>query len=188
MTDRKFPIGPFAPQENYSEEELANLISVIESAPADYRNLVTDLSETDLNKTYREGSWTVKQLIHHVADIHLLHFFRMKQALTDPDYKDVTLINMDGWAKTPEASLMPIDVSLTILESIGTRYVYLAKTLTPEQFEIAYFHPVRKIWLNQRHALAMSAWHVTHHFAHINLALGKIDLMRCLRLRENTSF
>ncbi|KAA0989833.1 YfiT family bacillithiol transferase [Dyadobacter aurulentus] len=175
MTDRKYPIGQFTWQERYTDEELANLISVIESAPADYRELVADLAESDLDKTYREGSWTVRQLVHHVADIHLLHFFRMKKALTEPDYKEVTLINMDGWAETVEAKDMPIDTSLAIFEKIGERYLYLAKSLTADQLDIAYFHPLRKIWLSQRHALAMSAWHVTHHFAHIELALGKIE-------------
>ncbi|NIJ55758.1 YfiT family bacillithiol transferase [Dyadobacter arcticus] len=175
ITDRKYPIGTFNPQDSYTDQEIAGLIATIEKAPADYRSLVESLSESDLENTYREGSWNVRQLIHHVADIHLLHFLRMKKALTEPDYKEVTLINMDGWAKTPEASVMPIEPSLTIFENIGYRYIYLAKTLTPEQLEIAYFHPVRKIWLSQQHALAMSAWHVSHHFAHVQLALGRIE-------------
>jgi hypothetical protein len=175
MIDRKFPIGPFSAQEHYTEEELAGLISIAEAAPAKYRNLVGGLSDEELSKTYRDGSWTVRQLVHHVADIHLLHFFRMKKALTEPDYKQVTLINMDGWAATPEACLMPIETSLAMFESIGNRYVYLAQNLTQEQLDMAYFHPARKIWLNQRHALAMTAWHVEHHFAHLRIALGEIE-------------
>lgn len=175
MTDRKFPIGPFVSQETYTAEELASLIYIVESAPANYRALVQQLSEDDLNKTYREDSWNIRQLVHHVSDIHLLHFFRMKMALTEPDYKNVTLINMDGWAKTPDALNMPIEDSLLAFESIGNRYVYLAKNLTSGQLDIAYFHPLRKIWLTQRQALAMSAWHVRHHLAHINLALGNIE-------------
>ncbi|WP_439556742.1 YfiT family bacillithiol transferase [Dyadobacter sp.] len=175
MTDRKYPIGPFVPQESYTEEELAELIATIESAPAAYRELAANFSDEDLRKTYREGSWTVQQLIHHVADIHLVHFFRMKKALTEPAYKEVTLINMDGWVKTPEADLYPIADSLAIFESIGNRYVYLAKNLTAEQLDIAYFHPVRQMWISQKQALAMSAWHVKHHFAHIELALGILE-------------
>ncbi|WP_031530632.1 DinB family protein [Dyadobacter crusticola] len=172
MIDRKYPIGPFVSQADYTDEELAELISTIETAPAAYRELAANFSEEDLGKTYREGSWTVQQLIHHVADIHLVHFFRMKKALTEPDYKEVTLINMDGWVKTPEAVSYPIADSLAAFESIGNRYVYLAKSLTSEQLDIAYFHPVRQMWISQKHALAMSAWHVKHHFAHIELALG----------------
>ncbi|TLU98843.1 YfiT family bacillithiol transferase [Dyadobacter luticola] len=175
MTDRRYPIGPFAYQENYTAEELADLISIIDSAPAAYQSLVQDISEEDLKKTYREGSWTVHQLIHHVADIHMVHFFRMKKALTEPDYKEVALINMDGWAHTPDASVMPIADSLQIFQNVGNRYVYLAKGLTPEQLNIAQFHPVRKILLSQKHAIAMSAWHVQHHYAHIELALGLLE-------------
>ena len=171
MQDRKFPIGPFVVQESYTEGELKQLIKTIETAPAHYRSLVRNLSESDLEKTYREGSWTIRQLVHHVADIHLLHFFRMKKALTEADYKEVTLINMDGWAKTPDAATAPISDSLEMFDFIGKRYVYLANNLTEEQFSLSYFHPLRQFWIDQKQALAMSAWHVSHHLAHIKLAL-----------------
>jgi len=174
MTDRKFPIGPFVPQESYSKEELGKLIQDIALAPLEYKKRLEGISESDLAKTYRTGSFTVRQLVHHVADIHLLHYFRMKQALTNTDYKEVTLINMDGWAATPDGIDAPIEDSLDILESMGKRYVYLINSLMDEQFEIAYFHPLRKIWLTQKHAIAMSAWHVKHHLAHVDLALSDI--------------
>src|SRR5687767_3156846 len=99
----KFPIGPFMPQDGITPENLKEMISTIEAAPAKYRALVEDLSASDLKKTYREGSWSIRQLVHHVADMQLLHFLRMKKALTEQDYKELTLVNMDGWAATPEA-------------------------------------------------------------------------------------
>ncbi|QDK78611.1 hypothetical protein EXU85_08295 [Spirosoma sp. KCTC 42546] len=172
MDDRKYPIGPFVTQDTYSADELAHLISIIENSPAQYRQLVENLSPTDLAKTYREGSWTVHQLVHHVADIQFVHFFRMKKALTEPDYKVLTLIDMNAWVHTPDATEAPITDSLVLLDGVTRRYVYLANSLTSDQLAIAYYHPVRQIQINQAQALAMTAWHVQHHLAHIKLALS----------------
>ncbi|MVM28668.1 hypothetical protein GO755_01395 [Spirosoma sp. HMF4905] len=172
MDNRKYPIGPFVTQDTYSADELDQLISIIESSPARYRELVENLSPANLAKTYRDGSWTVQQLVHHVADIQFVHFFRMKKALTEPDYKELTLIDMNAWAHTPDATEAPIADSLILFEGVTLRYVYLAKSLTEPMLAIAYYHPVRQIMINQAQALAMTAWHVQHHLAHIKLALS----------------
>ncbi|MGA0558512.1 DinB family protein [Larkinella sp. VNQ87] len=169
---RKFPIGPLSLQDTYSSDELAHNIAILVEAPSQYRQLVENRSADELAKTYREGSWTVQQLIHHVADIHLLHYFRMKKALTEPDYDTPTLINMDGWAATPDATLAPIEDSLQMFETINLRYLFLIRSLDEAQLAKAYFHPVRKIRIDQAQAVAMSVWHVQHHLAHIKLALG----------------
>lgn len=169
----KFPIGPFTKQDNYSEEEMASLVKDIENSVVDYKKLAGDLSQDDLSKTYRPGSWNVQQLIHHVADIQMLHFFRMKRALTESDYKNVTLVNLDGWAETKDAIVAPIEDSISMLEAITKRYLYLIKSLSKEQLEVSYFHPLRGIHINQAQAVAMSAWHLKHHLAHISIALNK---------------
>ena len=168
----KFPIGPFTAQENISTSDLDALIKAIASAPAEYRKVVKDLSAHDLKKIYRDGSWNVQQLVHHVADIQLLHFFRMKSALTEADYKEITLVNVDGWAKTPDGLNSPIADSLDMFEAITKRFVFLMKSLTETQYEITYYHPLRKATLNQKNAIAMTAWHLKHHLAHIRIALA----------------
>jgi hypothetical protein len=167
----KFPIGPFTAQENISDEQLDSFINTIESAPADYRNLAGLLSKDELKKTYRDGSWNVQQLVNHVADMQLLHFFRMKKALTEPDYKEITLVNMDGWAQTPDGLSSPVADSLDMFEGVTKRFVYLMRSLNKQQHEISYYHPVRKVMLNQKQAISMSAWHVRHHLEHIKIAL-----------------
>ena len=171
MQDRKFPIGPFISQPTYSPADLAALIGIIECSPAHYRQVVAQLSPADLTKIYREGSWTVRQIVHHVADIQLLHYLRMKKALTESDYTSLTLIDMNAWANTPDGATAPIEDSLLLLAGVTNRYVYLAKSLDEAQLAIQYYHPVRQFWLNQSQALALSAWHVQHHLAHITLAL-----------------
>jgi hypothetical protein len=171
LTQLKFPIGPFAAPENVSAGELDALIGTIESAPAQYRSLTENLSGSDLKKTYRDGSWNVQQLVNHVADMQLLHFFRMKRALTEADYKEITLVNIDGWAHTSDGLTSPVADSLDMFEGITKRFTYLMRSLDEKQHDIAYYHPIRKVMLNQKKAIAMSAWHVRHHLEHIRIAL-----------------
>jgi len=172
MSDRKFPIGPFVSQPAYTPAELGQFIDVLKNSPAQYRRLVENLSPDERGKTYRDGSWTVQQLVHHVADIQLLHYFRLKKALTEPDYETATAIDMNAWAATYDGTTAPIEDSLLLLDGVHRRYTYLAESLDSTQLAIQYYHPGRQVWVNQGQALAMSAWHVTHHLAHIRLALA----------------
>ena len=170
MTDRQYPIGRFNLKDDYSNEEFKTLIDVVRAAPAQYRALVGNLSDDDLAKIYREGSWNIRQLVHHVSDIALLHYYRMKKAITEPG-SDMAVINMDAWAQTADSLQMPVADSVLLFEGITNKYVFLINTLTEEQLGISYYHPVRQLWLTQKQAVAMSAWHVEHHLAHIRLAL-----------------
>jgi len=172
LSERKFPIGPFRLEEQYTSSELEHNIDVLGAIPAEYRQLVGSLSDAELAKTYREASWNVRQLVHHVADIQYLHYFRMKKVLTEPDYKIQTLIDMNAWAMTPDSLTNPVSDSLQILDGVTARYVNLVRSLSEEQLALSYFHPLRQIWFNQKQALAMSAWHVRHHLEHIRLALS----------------
>jgi len=168
----KFPIGPFTAQEHIDQAELDALIETVAAAPAKYRALTANLSAHDLKRTYREGSWNIQQLVNHVADMQMLHFLRMKKALTEADYS-ATLVNMDGWASTADGLSPAVGDSLDMFEAITKRYVYLMRSLTEEQQRITYYHAVRKATFNQKQASAMSAWHVRHHLEHIRIALGK---------------
>jgi hypothetical protein len=172
LTQLKFPIGPFVVQENISKPDLDAFIATVESAPARYRAMTENLSGTALKKTYREGSWNVQQLVNHVADMQLLHFFRMKRALTEADYKEITMVNIDGWAHTSDGLTSPVADSLHMFEGITKRFIHLMKSLDEKQHDIAYYHPVRKTMLNQKQAISMSAWHVSHHLEHIRIALA----------------
>ncbi len=167
----KFPIGEFVKKDEYSAAELSSFMDDIEKAPARYMELAQGIAAESLGKTYRTGSWNIQQLYHHVADIQLLHFFRMKKAITEDDYKNVTLIDMNEWATTKDGFDAPIEDSLIMLDGLTKRYHYLIKSLTKEQLEITYHHPVRGFDINQAQAIAMSAWHLNHHLAHIRIAL-----------------
>lgn len=174
MIDRKYPVGTLAFQDQYTSEDLKQLSEIIDSAPLQYRQLVADLSDDDLLKTYREGSWNIRQLVHHVADIAFLHYFRMKKIITEPE-SEMALINIDAWAHTADSLEAPIDSSLRMLESVTARYLAFMATLSSDDLDKSYYHSVRKIWITQRMAIAMSAWHIRHHLAHIKLALGILE-------------
>lgn len=168
----KFPIGPFEPPQEVNEQDLQNLIQTVETNVVKYRTHTEKLSKQDLMKTYREGAWNVQQLVNHVADMQLVHFFRMKKALTEADYKEITLVDIPAWASTADGLHSPVADSLDMLESITKRYVHLMRSLDNRQQQIAYYHPIRKIMLNQKQAIAMTAWHLKHHLEHIRIALG----------------
>ena len=172
LTKLKFPIGPFNPPENVTKAELDSLIKIVEDAPAKYRALTQNLSAADLKKTYREGAWNIQQLVNHLADMQMLHFFRMKKVITEPDYKEITLVDIQAWVNTPDGTSSPIADSLEMIEGVTKRFVFLMRSLNEQQHKIAYYHPVRKIMLDQKQAIAMTAWHVQHHLEHIKIALA----------------
>ena len=171
MSDRKFPIGPFELQDSYTPEGIEKLITSIEGIPAMYRKLTEDVSDEMLLRTYRKGSWNIRQLVHHVADLHMLHYIRLKKATTEPAYNEATLIDMNSWAMGADALVSPVKDSLLILEGVHSRYTTFARSLSDDQLMVSYFHPLRKIWFDQKQALAILDWHGRHHLAHINLAL-----------------
>jgi hypothetical protein len=173
LTRLKFPIGPFKAPENIDRPELDALIKIVEEAPAKYRALTKGLTEDDLNRSYREGAWNIRQIINHLADMQLLHLFRMKRAITESDYEVITIVDQHAWALTPDGLNAPLTDSLDMFESITKRYVFLMRALDDEKLRRTYFHPIRKISLNQKQAIAMSAWHVQHHLEHIRIALAK---------------
>lgn len=168
--DLQYRIGPFVRKDEYSRAELQEMIKNIEEAPRKYEQLVAQLTPEELNRTYRPGSWNIRQLVHHVADIQLLHFLRMKKALTEQDYKEVTLINTDAWAVSPDGNDAPIADSLTILNGITRRFVYLIRALSADDLQKSYYHPIRQYSINQYQAIAMASWHLQHHLAHIRIA------------------
>lgn len=168
----KFPIGPFTAPDDISKTELASLINGIEESPAAYRTLTAGLSDAGLAKTYRDGAWSIRQIVNHVADMQMLHLFRMKRAITEPDYDKITIVDQHAWALTPDGLNAPVTDSLDMFEGITKRFVFLMRSLDEKQLATTYYHPIRKISLNQKQAIAMTAWHVRHHIEHIRIALS----------------
>lgn len=166
----RYPIGPWQEQPAYTPAYLAQLLARIRSVPADYAALTASLPDADLAKQYRAGSFTVRQLVHHVADTHLMHLFRFKNALLTPG-QPALMADVNGWAGLEEARTAPVAPSLTLLDGVHQRIAFLGETLTPDQLAITYHHAIRQRDVTLAQALDMVVWHTEHHLAHIRLAL-----------------
>ena len=165
MTDLRYPVGKFEYQGTPNEAQRNVLIQQIADTPANLRIAITTLSETQLDTPYRSGGWTVRQVVHHVPDSHMNSYVRFKLALTEEEPTIKTYAE-DRWADLADTSTTPIDVSLTLLESLHDRWVRLLRSLTPEQWKRTFRHPDLGP-MNLEKTLALYAWHGRHHVAHI---------------------
>ena len=164
QTDPRYPIGKPDTPTTVTEADRKQWIADIASCPAKMREAIRDLNDQQLDTPYREGGWTVRQVVHHVPDSHLNAFCRWKLALTE-DVPTIKPYNEAAWAELADAKL-PIDVSLTLLESVHVRWVTVLKAMTPEQGARRFKHPeLGERTLDQY--LAHYSWHSRHHVAHI---------------------
>ena len=165
QTDPRYPIGKFDINVIVTKEMRKEFINTIETLPAQLRNEVESLSPQQLDTPYREGGWTVRQVVHHIPDSHLNSYVRFKLALTE-DNPAIKTYEEHLWAELQDTFKTPIDVSLNLLESLHTRWAILLNSLTAEQFERTFQHPE---WgkVNLSTSLALYAWHSKHHLAHI---------------------
>lgn len=169
---RQFPIGRWSGQTNFTTDELQTRIEQLRELPGLYRELTESLSDEELAKCYRSGSWTVRQLVHHVADTHQWHYFRIKHALTVPDIAPGMFSNVNNWAQQPDGHALPVAPSLAILEGLHQRLAYFYEHLPQADWQKAYYHPFRQINVSLVQAIDMVVWHGQHHLAHIRLALA----------------
>lgn len=166
MTDLQYPVGRFQPLENISEQDRRTFIQQIAEAPAQLRAAVAGLSEGQLDTPYREGGWTVRQVVHHLADSHINAFVRFKLALTE-NQPPVKPYDQQRWAELPDAKAAPIEPSLMLFESLHNRFAGLLGSMSAADFARTMNHPEQGIVKLERY-LSLYAWHGRHHVAHIN--------------------
>ena len=165
QTDPRYPIGKFDKNIIVTSEMRNEFINTIEELSAELRKEVEPLNDEQLNTSYREGGWTVRQVVHHLPDSHLNSYVRFKLALTEDNPK-IKTYEEHLWAELKDSFETPINVSLTLLESLHARWAILLRSLTDEEFSKTIQHPEwGNISLNTM--LAMYAWHCKHHLAHI---------------------
>ena len=169
----KYPIGKWAVKDHYSSEEIQENITLLKAYGLKYKELTQHLSEEDLEKTYREGSWTIRQLVHHVADTHLWHFIRIKQALTEENAVGI-FGNVTALSVLPDSAKAPISDSLMMIESTHNRYAYVFENIAESDYFKTYYHPFRQLHITIPQAIDMTVWHAKHHFEHIRIALGAV--------------
>lgn len=171
LDKQKYPIGRFHPKNEYTMDEIKTYITTLSEFPNKLRSLVEPLSEEQLNKPYRDGGWTIKQLVHHCADSHMNSIIRFKWALTE-NKPTIKPYNQDEWAKLPDNKL-PIEVSLSILDGVHARLSCLLDSLKEEEFTKILNHPEMNHPIDIAFITAMYAWHSEHHLAHISLSIKR---------------
>ena len=165
MTDLRYPIGPFSFPDASTTADRARWIDEIARTPAEMRAAVAGLSAEQLDTPYREGGWTVRQVVHHVPDSHLNALIRFKFALTE-DEPTIKPYDENQWAKLADYRLTPVEVSLALLEALHDRWVRLLRSMSEADFQRTFIHPESGRWRLDQY-LAQYAWHGRHHTAHI---------------------
>lgn len=161
----KYPIGRLAQKPEYSGAERDAMLARLAAQPAALRAAVAGLSDAALDTPYRAGGWTVRQLVHHVADSHLNAYIRLKLGLTE-DNPTVKPYDQDAWVTLADVSTVPPSVSLSLLDGIHERMLAVLRTMTPSDFRRSIMHPENgRMTLDD--VVAMYAWHGDHHVAHV---------------------
>ncbi len=167
----KHPIGRYITPDPITREQINGWIRDIEALPDQVKKLIENIDDKKLDLRYRPGGWTIRQVVHHLADSHYNSFMRFKLALTENN-PVIKPYKQAEWAELPDTSEADINFSLMILEGLHKRWVVLLKKMTPQQFELTFKHPERDSIQRLDMNLGMYAWHGKHHLAHIRLALG----------------
>lgn len=171
MERLKFPVGRQPRAVEFVRTEIDGGIGEIAAFPALLRKRAEGLSDAQLERRYRPGGWTARQVIHHVADSHINSYTRFKLALTE-DRPTIKPYFEDRWAELPDGKSGNIGVSLAILEGIHARWTSLLRSLDEAAFRRRFFHPESQREIPLFESVGVYAWHGRHHLAHVELALG----------------
>lgn len=165
MADVQYPIGKFSEDPDVTPEKRQKWIAEVEQAPSVFRRAVAGLTQAQLDTPYREGGWTVRQVIHHMADSHLQSVVRFRLALTEEN-PAISGYDPAKWAELPDAKIGPVEVSLALFEAIHGRWLLLLRAMNPADFRKTFRRPDGQVIALDR-LLQTYAWHGKHHAAHI---------------------
>ena len=163
--DSRYPIGKMEMPKEITAAKRQQAIASIAATPKHLREAVRGLNDTQLDTPYREGGWTVRQVVHHVPDSHMNAYVRMKLALTE-DEPTVRPYDEALWAELPDSRLAPVEISLSLLEFLHLRWDSLLRAVRPEDFARRLRHPVNGV-MTVDNLVHHYAWHGRHHIAHI---------------------
>ena len=163
--DQRYPIGKYEPQQ-FSETLKKERLGDIKFLPLLLENAVANLDAAQLETPYRDGGWTVHQVVHHISDSHMNALCRLKLGITE-DNPTIKPYDEAKWAETSEYRHLPINISLTMLHTIHAKLYDLFSNLSDEQWKRTYFHPESKKEFDLWYLFGMYSWHGKHHVAHI---------------------
>lgn len=172
MHDPRYPIGPFVKPESITAEDVRYAIEVLGDMPELLREAVRGLDDEQLNTPYREGGWTVRQVVHHLADSHLTAFHRMRKALTE-DWPEIAGYDEKAFAELADCAA-PVEWSLDLIEGLHARWVMMLYSLSAEQWTRGYRHAERGPQALEL-AVLLYGWHARHHVAHVTSLRARLD-------------
>lgn len=163
--DPRYPVGKYQVPADVTPAKRDEAIREIEVAPQKIRGAVSGLNDAQLDTPYREGGWTARQVVHHVADSHMNAYIRWRLAMTENE-PTIKPYEESAWAKLEDAENAPVEVSLKLLDPLHERWVRLLRSVKNDEFARTFRHPdhgVRSLdWM-----LFLYAWHGNHHTGHI---------------------
>lgn len=166
MEELQYPIGKYRIEHEFTAERRAELVGQLASLPQQLREAVNGLDDGLLGTPYRPEGWTLRQVVHHVADSHMNAYVRMRLALTEEE-PAIAPYKEGHWAMLPDAQQAPLGLSLSLLDGLHGRWVLLLENMTEEQFARRFFHPQYGTRVRQDEILSHYAWHGRHHTAHV---------------------
>ena len=163
--DFRYPIGEYQPQ-IYSVDLREERLADIKFLPQAIEQAILNLDEAQLQTPYREGGWTINQVVHHVADSHINAYCRFKLGYTE-DKPTIRTYEEKAWATTADVEQLPINISITLLHALHQRWYQFLNSFSKDTFDRVIYHPEHKREFTLWHLLGMYAWHSRHHVAHI---------------------
>src|SRR5262245_27698093 len=163
--DPRYPIGPFKRPESCSSADRERYTQDIADLPVKLSEAVKGLTEAQLDTPYRDGGWTVRQLVHHVADSHMNSYIRFKFAMA-VDHPTIMPYDENVWAAFDDASKAPVSVSLGLLTSLHARWTQFLLSFNPPDFSRTVLHPENGVMTIDT-LMALYSWHCRHHTAHV---------------------
>lgn len=164
-TDLRYPIGQFEKPDTITTTHVQQWIDELDSSAEQLRHAVSGLTPQQWDTPYRPGGWTVRQVVHHVADAQMHNYIRFKRALTEEE-PEVYVWEHDGWAEMADSRTESPEVSLQLIEALNRRWVVMLRSLKAADFKRTFFHPVMgRMSLDE--ALGLFVWHIRHHVAQI---------------------
>jgi uncharacterized damage-inducible protein DinB len=165
--DRQFPIGKLEPINELTNEKRLQLILELENFSAKFAKAIAEVTDSKLDQPYRDGGWTRRQVIHHLADAHLNFYMRVKLALTE-EQPTIKAFDEEGWANLADSQL-PIESATVLIQATIVRLFAIFKSLSEADFQKTFIHPANGRANSLNLALQIVVWHGNHHLAHVEL-------------------
>jgi len=169
LEDLSFPIGPYERPAEITKDHLLDWINSIKTFPERLSKMTAWLTSTQLDTPYRPGGWTVRQLVHHLADSHMNAYLRLKLGLTE-NKPHIKPYDQDAWAQLPDSNL-PVEVSLQLLTALHQRWIEVLQQV--KDWKRTVYHPELEATLALDDLLSQYAWHGEHHLAHITALIER---------------